>query len=302
MDSNIMSRRPLSRAVLVALGISALAGGPSGCARVDEPEYEPYAEQTGAPAENRLPAVPEGSKAGDRVPGFFLTPDRSRFAAGAFIGSDDIGVFVRHVGKHGVIAVSPSGGTLSVLDADAPSLGRPALSDDPEIHNARVRDYFIEAGLPEAQIEGVSVTTLMEAHGSTLDEHREHRFVGYNSILRRAIQGIVVRGSVAWARFNADDEVVAEEVYWPEIPRHLVEEAHALEAERREGRAASRLPEEVRERQISVAIWHSDYLERELRAGAGYVVKGEAAEHDRFFDAAGDEVRTVAEDATSKPR
>jgi hypothetical protein len=153
-----------------------------------------------------------------------------------------------------------------------------------------VRDYFVEGGLPKEQIAGISVTTVMEAHGSTSDTKREHRLVGYNSILRRAIDGIPVRGSIAWARFNADDDVVAEELYWPEIPRRLVNEAQALEAARADGRAAARLPVKLRERHVSVAIWHSSYLDREFRADAGYVVKGESNEHDRLFDVEGREI------------
>ena len=49
------------------------------------------------------------------------------------------------------------------------------------------------------------------------------------------MEGIPVVDSVAWASMNAANEVLSEEVRWPEIPRRVVDEAHALAARLRAG-------------------------------------------------------------------
>ncbi|MBK7584481.1 MAG: hypothetical protein IPI67_30290 [Myxococcales bacterium] len=51
----------------------------------------------------------------------------------------------------------------------------------------------------------------------------------YSSVLSRSVGGIEVPDSFAFARFNADDEVVFESVYWPAIPAAAVADAVAFQ-------------------------------------------------------------------------
>jgi hypothetical protein len=52
----------------------------------------------------------------------------------------------------------------------------------------------------------------------------------YNAVIPRYLQGVLVPESHAWARFNANDDVTAEEVYWPAVPASALTEALGLQA------------------------------------------------------------------------
>lgn len=60
------------------------------------------------------------------------------------------------------------------------------------------------------------------------DTHAYPWFAGYYSHLGRAVDGIPVAESTAWARINDDGDVVSEEVRWPSIPASVVAEAKAV--------------------------------------------------------------------------
>ena len=80
--------------------------------------------------------------------------------------------------------------------------------------------YFKAAGLPPEQIGGVHVNTLM-AGGGMVGARSSDRLVGYYSVVERVVDGMPVGDSYAWARFNIDDDVVEEEVFWPELPSEV---------------------------------------------------------------------------------
>jgi hypothetical protein len=56
------------------------------------------------------------------------------------------------------------------------------------------------------------------------------KFVGYTSAITRQVGGYKVMESDAEARINANGEVVAEHVYWPELPSRVLTEAQAFDA------------------------------------------------------------------------
>lgn len=114
---------------------------------------------------------------------------RSKFPIQANRSVSEFG-FNKTVGPSGTFAVSAANGSvLAVLNADAPELqaGPSLLSADE--HNARVRDYFVGAGIPSNQIGSVSALPEIGGVGeiSTLPQNFE--LLGYISVLNRSIEG-----------------------------------------------------------------------------------------------------------------
>lgn len=69
------------------------------------------------------------------------------------------------------------------------------------------------------QIGGTDLTTTMLRTGSTVDQATDsYRLLGFTTAIRRTIDGVLVRDSHAWAQFNKNDDVVAEQVWWPALP------------------------------------------------------------------------------------
>jgi hypothetical protein len=154
---------------------------------------------------------------------------RSRFDPGAAPTSRSELGLDKLVGANGVFATDPvTGAAWASPNADAPAYKRPPLTTDGDTHNQRVISYFQSAGIPAAEIKNAHVTTLMETGGASNQQIPAPKLTAYYSILARAVDGISVPDSFAWARFNADDQVVEEGVYWPPIPASVVDAAKKL--------------------------------------------------------------------------
>jgi hypothetical protein len=162
--------------------------------------------------------------------------------------------------------ITDKGATIALCNADSPALKVAPLSTDPAVHQARVLRYFTEAGLPTDQIGDVGNSPLIEG-GAPIDPKAGspyRTFRGYATIISRQIQGFRVPESHAWARFNANDEVVAEEVFYPDLPASVVSEAVALRDMLNNvalnARFAAKVPADVAGRKHEVAIHHSPHF------------------------------------------
>jgi hypothetical protein len=92
-----------------------------------------------------------------------------------------------------------------------------------------VRDYFVRLGVPAEQVASVRTMTMLEASGRSDETKRTvPRIRAYYSVLERAVDGIPVPDSFAWARVNADGRIVAEAVYWPAVSGDVVAGARTL--------------------------------------------------------------------------
>lgn len=56
------------------------------------------------------------------------------------------------------------------------------------------------------------------------------QFESFTSVVSRQIGGIPVPESFAWATINADEDVVEESVFWPDVPANAIADARALVA------------------------------------------------------------------------
>jgi hypothetical protein len=167
------------------------------------------------------------------------------------------------VGDDGVFATNKvTGASRALRNADSPVLKRPPLTQSADAHNARVLAYFKAAGLPQDQIREAHVLTHMISSGPSSEPHVTPTFAGYATVITRQINGIPVPDSFAAARFNADDEVVEEWVYWPTIPSRAIADASAIATALVGGSGLrSRLPARFRTAPAIAAIRHTDFAD-----------------------------------------
>jgi hypothetical protein len=173
----------------------------------------------------------QGLTAALQISGYHHSFQSSRFKPGdGILSISDMG-FSKLVGSNGVFAEDQiNGWVLATPNGGAPSTMRPPYSVSATDHNNRVLAYFIAAGLPQDQVRNVQVHTLMKGGQSPLGVREPDKLLAYTSVLSRAINGIPVSESTAWARFNIDDEVVEESVYWPELPASVLNDAATMSA------------------------------------------------------------------------
>lgn len=165
-------------------------------------------------------------------PGYQHVADRSAFRAGnnSFLLSEQ--GYSKVVGDQGVFAVDETNGSaMAIPNGDASSLNLAPYGSTSAEHGARVRSYFVSAGIPESQVAFVQPNVMVGGAENPAEEQTTApRVIAWYSSLGRSIDGIPVVDSIAWARFNIDDEVVSETVYWPSIDESVVDAAKALQA------------------------------------------------------------------------
>ncbi len=193
-----------------------------------EPSHEPSMPQSVASA-----TLSPSSLSDSRLPGFSHSVEISKMHVGMVIGADRVtSLFERVIGTDGVLALGPNGSGFGIpngekLEATVPFRGTG------EAHSAQTLDYFVGAGLPRSQVDHVDIHAAM-IQGGTSEEFMSGRAAppvleGYSSILNRALDGVPVRGSFAWARFTGSGTVDAEGVFWPPLDRKLLEDAKELQ-------------------------------------------------------------------------
>jgi hypothetical protein len=138
---------------------------------------------------------------------------RSRFAFGSAPVREDGNGLVRWVGDHGVVAIEPSGGEMGIMNGGAPEVALPDWSNDAVALEAHVRAYFASFGVASCQAPSAQV--LGGSGGRTI-------------ALLRSIDGITIGESLAYARFDNQDQSTSEGFYWPMIPADVVTSARAL--------------------------------------------------------------------------
>jgi hypothetical protein len=140
---------------------------------------------------------------------------KSHFAFGGPPVRDDQNGFVRWVGPDGVVAIETTGAEMGIMNGGAAETNLPDWSNDPAALGAHVRDYFLSFGvagcqMPETQVQGGS-------GGSTIG-------------IAHLVDGILVAESLAYARFNNNEQTTSEGFYWPTVPAAVVDAARALHA------------------------------------------------------------------------
>jgi hypothetical protein len=156
-----------------------------------------------------------GCEVGAPLVGAAYDVTKSRFAFGSTPSEDDANGFVRWVGIDGVVGIEQSGGELGILNAGAPEASLPDWSADPTALISHVTAYFATFGVSSCQIEDAQVNG--GSDGPTIE-------------LARSVDGINVAESLAYARFDNQDQSTSEGFYWPTIPADVVMSARAFQA------------------------------------------------------------------------
>jgi hypothetical protein len=211
--------------------------------------------------------------------------ERSLFDPGANLHHVTNGAYDRAVGDKGVfMADRMTGAILAVPNAPGAAPKPPAdpvaadatveirdrfprpLTEKAEEHNAAVKDYFLKAGIPAAEIAGTHVTTTMAGGGAVKDGVQISRSVllWYTTHLERSLGGIPIEGSLAFAALDSNRKVISEGVYWPAIPVAVVARAQALRRRLADAKTKAAFLEKVRhlrpeigEAEGNVVIVHS---------------------------------------------
>jgi hypothetical protein len=154
-----------------------------------------------------------GCEVGAPLTGAAYDLAKSRFAFGSRPVRDDANGFMRWVGDHGVVAIEVSGDEIGSLNGGAPEASLPDWSSDPAALEAHVSAYFASFGI--AFCQAPSAQERDGAEGRTI-------------LLPRAVDGIPVSESLAYARFDNQDQTTSESFYWPKSPADVVTAARAL--------------------------------------------------------------------------
>jgi hypothetical protein len=258
------------------------------------------------PAETRAVSAPLASSTG--LPAYVHTPSRSRMALGpSATTSNDGPSVVRVRGDWAALTFDASTGhTLGVPSVGAPSLNREPWSLQLDLHNARVRDYFVSAGLPSAEVGAIAGHVGGGAGGALGEAPTQFEPMAYYTVLTRVAKGIVIADSVAWARINSDGDVVSEEIFWPAIPQAVLDEAVALSARLSDASAATTFRAPLPSGEGRVVIRHSSaYAGGPFEAFASFDVSvalphGTTVTH--HFDSTGAERRLPQERRAPPPR
>jgi hypothetical protein len=199
--------------------------GPSNQVRSDVPlaaAPTPLLAATGAGA---------ATDAGTAVPGYVHDLSRSLLRIGTGVTTEpNSGRLVRWRGSLGAFTLDPnSGWTMGVIDGTTPH--GPYLVDE-ATHSATVKAYFINAGIPSNQVGGVYVDYGVRGGNALTDTTAASptQLTSIISGLTRAIGGIRVAESFAWARVTTAGDVDMESVFWPPLDASIVSAAQSMAA------------------------------------------------------------------------
>lgn len=170
------------------------------------------------------------------LPGYQHTVNASRFVLGAATTQRSEFGMDKWIGTNGVFSTRQrSGMTLGIANADSPARKKGPLSLDAATHNAAVKAYFVQNGLPEDQVQRVVEQPVMQMGGlettslnPSLNPSLGQFDYYFTTIFRQTTSGVAIEDSLAWARINVDGDVIMESVYWPAVDAAVVAEAEAM--------------------------------------------------------------------------
>jgi hypothetical protein len=166
--------------------------------------------------------------AGQPLTGASYDITKSRFAFGSTPVPVDAGPLVRWTGRDGVVAISSDGSEMALLNGGAPEANLPDWSSDGNALATHVKAYFVSMGVATCQISGTDGTYSAGGGGST-NGGSTFTVTAQSTVgLVRSIDGVPVANSIAYARFDTDDQTTSEAFYWPTIPADVVTAARAF--------------------------------------------------------------------------
>jgi hypothetical protein len=181
--------------------------------------------------------------------------------------------------------------------------------NSPTEHGTAVLAYFESCGLPTNEVGGVLPRVGSLTVGQAGQAFQEVGPKSYYSAVTRAVQGIPIRDSVAWARMDVNGDVLREEVYWPSIPQGVIDNAVALQTQisTASGLAAYQSALPAGAGQGSVVIRHSSAWAPRVAPFEAYAVydvttsDGHGSSSTIHYDAQGIQVQLPQEKRSGAP-
>lgn len=201
-----------------AASLSALASTPAGCSSGGD-RASGVTSSVGGDA---------SCTPGQALTGASYDITRSRFAFGSKPVALDAGPLVRWTGSDGVVAIWTDGSEMASMNAGAPEADLPDWSSDGNALAAHVTAYFVSMGVATCQISGTD-GTYSGGGGGSVEGGAMFTVASQTNVgLVRSIGGVPVVNSIAFARFDKDDQTTFETFYWPTIPAEVVTAARAF--------------------------------------------------------------------------
>jgi hypothetical protein len=132
---------------------------------------------------------------------------------------------VRWTGPDGALAIFVNGYALATLDADAPENALPAPSVSVSQYEADVIQYFERLGVPRCQVFATQLVAGASGGGTDGLVDGGGAMVPGGVGLLRAVDGIPIVESVAFASFDDSYQTIREQFYWPVIPSSTLSDA-----------------------------------------------------------------------------
>lgn len=173
-------------------------------------------DESGASGPSGSQALLHSCDPGAELTGADYDIEKSKFAFGSTPTKSESGGLTRWTGANGVVAVSPNGSTSASLNGGVAEANVRDWSSTQETLTDHVRAYFNSMGVAPCQ---------------STDTQRLGGSNGVAVSLNRAVSGIPVIGSTAYAQFNEHDLSTTEGLYWPTVPASVVTAARALRAQ-----------------------------------------------------------------------
>lgn len=241
------------------------------------------------------------------IAGYRHQANRSKFSrgVGALVIDNSTTYVRREIGSNGVFVEYDNGYSAGIPNGNSVSFSVGPYASSGAAHSARVLEYFKTAGLPEAQISGTAINTWMSEGGPTVESSesgkrlplagaQERRLIGYVTIVQRAVDGVPVGDSFAWAMLNKDEEAIYEQVWWPDLRMSISAEIAAFKDRLAEPGFREQLVKGDGEGRL--VVHHATPTGERWYSSVTYdvLLKGDPETH--HFDVTGKEVRLAAWD------
>lgn len=159
----------------------------------------------------------------DETAGAKWSLEKSRFAFGGTPVEDHPGHWT------GPTGAGAGGGNFALfsLNGDSPDRNRPDFSADPEVMQTHVTEYLEGFGIQRCQIASSNVGASGGGGGPVggpFTPAPSHLTIS----LTRAIDGIVVSESNAYAMLDDEDKSTSESLFWPALTPEVIAAAKAL--------------------------------------------------------------------------
>ena len=160
------------------------------------------------------PAASSSCAPGAMLTGAAYDVGKSKFAFGSKPVRSLQGTDVHWTGANGVVAMDASGYTLGILNAGVAEANVADWNADDTALTAHMQAYFAAMGVDACQLAAAQITS--DSSGQA------------TPILNRAVDGIAVLESFAWARIDANDLSTGEGFWWPTVSAAVVSAARAF--------------------------------------------------------------------------